>query len=202
MLKPDPKNPNRMADGDKARMAKSLEEFGDLSGIVLNRRTGLMVGGHQRADVLKNGKLEIVDLSKPEPDGTVARGHLDHGGRRYAVRVVDWPEEKAHAALLAANRFGRVGEDDSALLAELLAELDDVEIDMELTGFSQEALAELLVEELVECENDVDDDPRPPASPVSKFTFPPRVWLTQRDAIKAALSPIIESFGGTAEWAE
>ena len=98
-LAPDPANPNRMDPEDKARMARSLAEFGDLSGIVWNKRTGLLIGGHQRTDVLRDGKLDVADLPEPEPDGTVARGHLEHGGRRYAVRVVDWPPEKAHAAL-------------------------------------------------------------------------------------------------------
>lgn len=124
MLKPDPANPNRMDAETKAAMAKSLAEFGDMSGITINRRTGLLIGGHQRTDVLKDGRLAVADLPAPEPDGTVARGHLECNGRRYAVRVVDWPEDKAHAALLAANRYGRLGQDDSALLKDLLAELD------------------------------------------------------------------------------
>ena len=81
-LKPDPANPNRMGAEDKARMLKSLAEFGDLSGIIINRRTGMLVGGHQRADVLKDGILEVEDLVKPEPDGTVGRGWLLHGGEK------------------------------------------------------------------------------------------------------------------------
>jgi large subunit ribosomal protein L35 len=80
-------------------MAQSLAEFGDMAGIVVNRRTGLLIGGHQRTDVLAGATMLVTDLPAPEPDGTVARGHLEHGGRRYAVRVVDWPEAKAHAAL-------------------------------------------------------------------------------------------------------
>ena len=123
-LRPDPANPNRLDDATKAELARALAEFGDLSGVIVNRRTGLLIGGHQRADVLRDGKLDVTDLPKPEPDGTVARGHLEHLGRRYAVRVVDWPEDKAHAALLAANRYGRRGEDDAAILKTLLEELD------------------------------------------------------------------------------
>jgi ParB-like chromosome segregation protein Spo0J len=145
-LKPDPANPNRMSAEDKGRMIKSLAEFGDLSGICLNRRTGMLVGGHQRTDVLKDGKLDVTDLDKPEPDGTVARGWLLHQGRRYTVRVVDWPERKARAALLAANRFGRVGEDDRAFLKELLLELDAGDIDMDLTGFTEKDIEELMTQ--------------------------------------------------------
>ena len=145
-LRPDPANPNRMSSDDKARMAKSLAEFGDLSGVILNRRTGLLIGGHQRADVLAGAKLDVRDLTAPEPDGTVARGYLTHGGKRYAVRVVDWPDAKAHAALLAANRFGRVAADDPALLKDLLEELDTGDMDMDLTGYTAEAIEELMTQ--------------------------------------------------------
>jgi hypothetical protein len=136
----------------KAIMAKSLAEFGDMAGIVVNRRTGLLIGGHQRTDVLKDGRLDVADLPAPEPDGTVARGHLEHGGRRYAVRVVDWSEDRAHAALLAANRFGRMGQDDAALLKDLLEQLDagqttdDGQLLADLTGFDLAAREELMTQ--------------------------------------------------------
>jgi hypothetical protein len=170
-LKPDPANPNRMDAADKARMAKSLADFGDLSGVVLNRRTGLLVGGHQRAGVLAGAVIEATDLPKAEPDGTVARGWLLSGGRRYSLRVVDWPEAKAHAALLAANRFGRVGADDPAVLKDLLQELDTGATDMDLTGYSEEErerlatqfhrdLAERIAEEPVYTETDTKADRR------------------------------------------
>lgn len=123
-LTPDPSNPNRLDAQTKAELARALAEFGDLSGVILNRRTGLLIGGHQRADVLRDGAVDVIDLPKPEPDGTVGRGWIRCNGRQYAVRVVDWTPDKAHAALLAANRYGRRGEDDAALLKDLLAELD------------------------------------------------------------------------------
>lgn len=143
-LTPDPLNPNRMDPEDKARLAHALAEFGDLGTIVLNKRTGFLVGGHQRADVLRGAELDIQDLPEPEPDGTVARGWLTHLNRRYAVRVVDWPEDKAHAAMLAANRFGRVGRDDAQALKDLLQELDDGTMDMDLTGFDEASLESLM----------------------------------------------------------
>ena len=145
-LTPDPSNPNRMAPEDKARMARSLAEFGDLSGVTINRRTGMLIGGHQRADVLAGAQINTVDCDPPEPDGTVARGYLMHGGRRYAVRVVDWPEDKAHAALLAANRFGRVSADDPAILKDLLQSLDSGAIDMDVTGYTAEAIEQLMTQ--------------------------------------------------------
>jgi len=163
-LKADPRNPNRMGADDKARMAQALAEFGDLGGIMINRRTGYLVGGHQRSSVLHAGDLHVEDLVKPEADGTVARGYLLHGGRRYAVRVVDWPEEKAHAAMLAANRFGRVGQDDAQILKDLLQELDSGAMNMDLTGFTAED-----IEKLMTCDT--------PMKPISVQAPPRMAWV-------------------------
>lgn len=149
-LKPDPANPNRLDDETKAGLARALAEFGDLSGLILNKRTGLLIGGHQRAEILRDGSLTVNDLPKPEPDGTVARGHLNHGGRQYAVRVVDWPEDKAHAAMLAANKYGRRGQDDSELLRNLIEELNDGHRDMSLTGFDDDEIEKMMTEAPVE----------------------------------------------------
>lgn len=142
-LTPDPSNPNRLDPADKKRMARSLDEFGDLSGVILNRRTGLLVGGHQRVDVLAGAEVQAEDLPAPEPDGTVARGWLVKSGKRYALRVVDWDETKAHAALLAANRFGRIGKDDDAALRALLDGLEAEGFDLELAGYTAEALSDI-----------------------------------------------------------
>jgi DNA modification methylase len=58
---------------------------------------------------------------------------------------VDWSPRKAHAALLAANRFGRVGMDDADALARCLREVQaDSGFDMDLTGYADKALAELI----------------------------------------------------------
>jgi len=59
---------------------------------------------------------------------------------------VDWPADVSHAAMLAANRFARVGGDDSALLKDLLAELDDGSRDMDLTGYTEEKREELMTQ--------------------------------------------------------
>ena len=157
-LTPDPANPNRLDEETKAGLARALAEFGDLSGIIINRCTGLLIGGHQRTDVMRDGKLDVRDLAKPEPDGTVARGHLQHLGRRYAVRVVDWTADKAHAAMLAANRYGRLGKDDPAALKAILETLSTAqttESGQKLTdaaGYTSEAMKQLMAQ--IDAEND------------------------------------------------
>jgi hypothetical protein len=192
-LRADPANPNRMADEDKARMALSLAEFGDLSGITLNRRTGMLIGGHQRVSVMPDGALDVTDIAEPEPDGTVARGYLTHLGRRYAVRVVDWPSDKAHAALLAANRFGRVGHDDGAALKDLLQELDTGALDMELTGYTLPDIEQLMNQYHVEPADapNLKDGDRAPFRQAT-FTLHDEQW----EEVEAAIAKAKKDGGG------
>ena len=73
-LRPLEGNPRRLSDTDRERLVASLERFGDLSGIVVNRREGAksngsVVGGNQRTLLLGRdqvGQVTITDrLEKP-----------------------------------------------------------------------------------------------------------------------------------------
>lgn len=146
-LKANPRNPRTITPEQRAMLAKALAEFGDLGGIILNRRTGHLVGGHQRVDVFKeNGTAAkvIVQERFPTPDatGTVAFGHVEIHGTRFSYREVDWPETKETAANIAANQHG--GEFDDRALTELLKQLKDSDQDLTLTGFDEKMLAALL----------------------------------------------------------
>lgn len=131
-LKPADYNPRKIGDKQLAMLKKSMAEFGDLSGIVVNVRTGNMIGGHQR---IKNFDPKWIIKSQPANDGTgtVALGHVATDQGRWSYREVDWPEEKEKAANLAANKHG--GEWDMAKLNVVLQDLKDVNFDIELTGF-------------------------------------------------------------------
>ena len=109
-LKPDPNNPRVMPEDHAKGLAASIDQFGDLSGIVWNRRSGFLIAGHQRMKQLEelhgSGNLRIVSNVVDEPTLGVHRESwaiLEPGGEYFPIRVVDWPREKAAAALLAAN---------------------------------------------------------------------------------------------------
>jgi len=144
-LAPHPQNPNRMSDEDKALLARTMAEYGDLGCICLNKRTGLLVGGHQRTEVLtamlKKAGAEAVHVERefdpPSPTGTIAEGYVEYRGERWRYREVDWTPAKAIAAMLAANKMGRRGENDFTILADDLQELDTGSFDMTLTGFTE-----------------------------------------------------------------
>lgn len=132
-LKPAKFNPRKISNKKLDMLGKSMKEFGDLSGIVFNRQTGNLVGGHQR---IKQFQKDWVIEKKDFQDdlGTVAQGFIHTPFGDWTYREVDWPEKKEKAAMVAANQHG--GEFDDALLHDLLAELDDVSTD--LLGFEAE----------------------------------------------------------------
>lgn len=140
-LTPAPYNPRKISDKKLAMLQKAMAEFGDLSGIIFNRRTGRLIGGHQR---LKVFSPDWPISKEPHEDvlGTVALGFIESPWGRWVYREVDWDDTKEKAANVATNKHG--GEWDFPLLSELMVELDTGEFDMELTGFNEKELQKLL----------------------------------------------------------
>ena len=115
-LKDDPENPRIIADEALAGLGVSMEKFGDLSTVVLNRRTGFLVSGHQRVRKLReDGATEWHD------DGADG-GWIEHPAtrERFPVRIVDWDEATARAANLAANSQEIAGTFTEAALDQII----------------------------------------------------------------------------------
>ena len=116
-LKPAPYNPRvPLVPGSERyeRLAASLDAFELVQPLVWNRRTGHLVGGHQRAAILR-----------------------DRGEAAAPCVVVDLDEAHEKALNVALNNE-RVGSRfDSAALQTVLDELEAAAIDHTLTGFSQ-----------------------------------------------------------------
>lgn len=109
------------ADFEYKALKASIDEFGLVVPLVVNERTGTLVSGHQRLNVmLKNGVEETE------------------------VAVVDMEPEKEKALCIAMNKVG--GQWDYGLLADIMEELRNSEIDTTATGFSSNEIAELLGE--------------------------------------------------------
>jgi hypothetical protein len=142
-LKSNPKNPRRVSDKKLEMLKKTLFEFGDLSGIVFNRKTGQLVGGHQRVKVFSPASKIVITKQYQEPTraGTVAEGHVEIDGEQFTYREVEWDENKEKAANIAANKGA--GEWDFSQLSEWMLELDHINFDMDLTLFDPEELERL-----------------------------------------------------------
>ena len=115
-LKPAPYNPRRIAPAAMAGLTKSLERFGDVQPIVWNKRSGLVVAGHQRLKVLKNKKI-----------------------RQTTVVVVDLNERDGRALSITLNSSHIAGE----FTADLQALLEAIRRDDEVL-FAELRFAELL----------------------------------------------------------
>ena len=143
-LTPNPRNPRKISDKQMAMLKKSLVQFGDLSGFIVNVRSGNIVSGHQRQKALPpDAEIVITDRHKePTKTGTVSEGHILIDGEKFKYREVDWDEVTEKAGNLAANKHG--GDFDLSILNEWLLELDAHNIDMDLVGFTKEELEGLM----------------------------------------------------------
>lgn len=153
-----PYNPRSISDHDYQSLRQSIDELGDLSGLVYNRRTTHIVGGHQRRNIYHElgGQITIVEeLAEPNSVGTVARGYVLIGDEQYTYRVVDWDEHKERIANLVANRAQ--GEWDDDKLAELIFSMKD-DADLLSSGFSSQEVNELLATVMNTGEDDANLD--------------------------------------------
>ncbi|KAA0255571.1 MAG: hypothetical protein EDM75_10520, partial [Chlorobiota bacterium] len=93
-------NPRQIKDKNFKGLKYSLTEFGDISGIVFNSRTGNLVCGHQRVRALREefGDLEITAEKVVTPAG------------EFRIRIVDWDPDKERAANIAGNAETLQGE--------------------------------------------------------------------------------------------
>jgi hypothetical protein len=131
-------------DSEYEKIKRSISEFDLVEPLVWNRRTGNLVGGHQRLKVLKEKGLESVEVS-----------------------VVDLAPSKEKALNVALNKVQ--GDWDLPKLKDLLTELDTGEFDIEITGFDDKEIEKLMLQ-FYEPQVDEKDDivPEVPEEPVTK----------------------------------
>lgn len=109
-------NPRRISDEMRARLESSMQEFGDLSGVIRNVREGVdtsgrLLGGNQRTKIFQaeGGECQVVvtdRLDEPNDSGTVAYGYVEFRGERFTYREVDWSDEAVREACVKANLLG------------------------------------------------------------------------------------------------
>ena len=135
-VKPAAYNPRKdlqPTDAQYVAIKRSLLEFGLVDPLVWNKRTGNLVGGHQRFKVLRDdAKFTHVDVS-----------------------VVDLPIGKEKALNIALNKIA--GEWDSEKLESVLQDLKPADLD--LTGFNEGELSEIFGEDGKAGLTDDDDAP-------------------------------------------
>ena len=138
-IKPAAYNPRKdlkPGDPEYLKLAKSMKEFDLVEPLVWNKRSGNLVGGHQRLKILK-----------------------DIGQTEVEVSVVDLDDAKEKALNIALNKIS--GEWDLPVLKDLLQEIDTGAFDIEVTGFDSKEIEDLINKTFVPTAGNTDDDAIP-----------------------------------------
>ena len=119
-LKPYPGNPRKMDSRTYEKLKNSIKEFGLVSVLTINQKNEV-IGGNQRLRVLRELKWTEVP-----------------------VIVISLPKNKERALNIALNKIQ--GDWDMPLLKDMLQEIDTGEINMELTGYDDRELEQLMTQ--------------------------------------------------------
>ncbi len=141
----------KAGDTEYDALTNSISRFGLVEPLIVNKRNNVLIGGHQRLNVLKQMGVEETE-----------------------VIVVDLPEEKEKQLNVSLNKIE--GEWDMYKLEEVLKDID-VD-DIIYTGFSEEEIGNIIginneeqIDDIVE-EFDVEDkepEEEEPTTPTQKF---------------------------------
>ena len=121
-IKKAPYNPRIMSKESKKALSKSVDKFGDISGIVINERTSNIIAGNHRWDKLtsKYGKkLRFIQLDENGEFCLIMHKNESTG---FIARFVDWDLETEKAANITANSDLISGE----FTSDLQIILDDI----------------------------------------------------------------------------
>ena len=106
----NPRKDLKPGDPEYEKLKRSIKEYGYVEPVIWNKRTGKVVGGHQRLKVLKDLGYEEIECV-----------------------IVDLDDNNEKALNIALNKIS--GEWDNELLSSLLKDLDQSAFDITLTGF-------------------------------------------------------------------
>ena len=120
-LTPDPQNARKHSKKQIERLAAVIREFGFTNPILIDEG-GFIIAGHARLAAAPLAKLALVPC----------------------VRIEGLTVIQKRALAIADNKLGDMSEFDPDILTQILAELDGLEFDIELTGFDTAELDILL----------------------------------------------------------
>ena len=139
----NPRKNLKPGDPEYEKLKRSITEFGYVEPIIWNKRTGNIVGGHQRYKVL-----------------------LELGYKEVDCVVLDIDEQKEKALNVALNKI--TGEFDMPLLTDLLKDINDSGFDVSLTGFDADEIDILFRDSVVAGVKEDEFDKPLPEKPISR----------------------------------
>ena len=123
-------NPRQITDDEMEKLKNSINEFGYIAPIIVNKHNNHIVGGNQRYHALKDMGYDEIDV--------------------IFIEETDLNREKT--LNIALNKIS--GDWDNEKLEELLNELNTSDIELILTGFDEFELEGLLFD----ADEDLDDE--------------------------------------------
>ena len=164
-IKPYENNPRKLSDTAIEKVAMSLKEYGFRQPIVVDKDR-VIVAGHTRYRASKKLGLKQVPVS-----------------------VIDnLTEEQINAYRIADNRTAEESEWDSELLKMEIKELEAKDFKLDLLGFNEDQLNDILFEEKQGL-TDEDEVPEAPEEPISKLGD---IWKLGNHRVMCGDSTIID----------
>lgn len=120
-VKPNPKNPNQHPEEQIDLLAKIIQAQGWRAPVTVSTLSGLVVRGHGRLMAAIHAGLSHVPVDYQHYDS----------------------EEAETADLIADNRIAELAEIDNKMLAELFGGFDAEAIDVSLTGYTADDVADI-----------------------------------------------------------
>ena len=167
-LIPNPKNPNKHPDEQVQLLGRIIRQAGWRQPITVSTRSGFIVKGHGRlAAALLEGMKEVP---------------VDY--QNYAT------EAEEYADLVADNRIAELSEIDQRMLADIFADIDTGEIPLEMTGFSDKEVEELITGLSEALHNDLKEPDAVPElpEPDKVITKPGDVWILGKHRVMCGSS--------------
>lgn len=162
-LVPNPKNPNQHPDNQIQLLGRIIRQTGWRAPITVSKRSGFIVKGHGRlaAALLEGMKEAPVD---------------------YQTYTNDAEE---YADLVADNRIAELAETDQKLLADIFADIDTGEIPMELTGYTEDEVENLVTALAEALHNDLNEPDEVPELPEPEETVTRKgdLWILGRHRV-------------------
>ncbi len=121
-INPAKYNPRTINEISRRALKNSMDRFRDISGIIYNKRTKTLIGGHHRWDELKEkyGDLKVTYL---KDEFFTIDDQVNGEFTGYLMRVVDWDKSEEKVANVTANSHTVAGEWDLEVLPTLMEEI-------------------------------------------------------------------------------
>lgn len=145
-LIPYANNSRTHSDEQVTQVASSIKEFGFTNPVLIDEQSGI-IAGHGRLMAAKKLGLEQVPT----------------------ITLVGLTEAQRKAYVIADNKLALNSGWDNELLSLEIEQLKGLDFDIDLLGFDEDELADLLPEIEVLPDGDEDEVPEPPEEPVSRL---------------------------------